>query len=407
MLSWLHAHRRRPKKSAKRWVSLASVKPILDVAGALGVAAEHVIPYGRDKAKIDLAARGSARASGEPARLILVSALTPTPAGEGKTTTTIGLSDALTMLGHKTCAALREPSLGPCFGIKGGGTGGGESQLHPSDDINLHFTGDFHAITAAHNLLAAAIDNHLHFSSAVGLDPRRVSWPRVLDVNDRSLRNIVTGLGGSGFGIPRQGAFDITAASEVMAMLCLADDAEDLRVRLDRTLIGFDRKGEPVVAKAIGATGAMLALMRDVLNPNLAQTRHGTPALVHGGPFANIAHGCNSVIATKTAMHLADWVVTEAGFGFDLGAEKFFDIKCRSAGLKTAAVVIVATVRALKMHGGKRLDELSTPDPDAVTAGIPNLAKHVESARLLGQRPVLGRSVLELADRGGRGQERP
>lgn len=361
---------------------------MMEIAGKLGIAPEHVVPYGRDKAKVDLAVRETPR-SGDPARLVLVSALTPTPAGEGKTTTTIGLSDALAKLGHRTCAALREPSLGPCFGIKGGGTGGGESRLTPSDDINLHFTGDFHAITAAHNLLSAAIDNHLHFGSEADLESRKILWPRVLDVNDRALRNVVVGLGGKAFGMPRQGSFDITAASEVMAMLCLAEDAEDLRARIDRTLVGFDRAGNPVPASAIGATGAMLALMRDVIHPNLAQTKYGTPALVHGGPFANIAHGCNSVIATKTAMHLADWVVTEAGFGFDLGAEKFYDIKCRSAGLKTSAVVIVATVRALKMHGGKALKELSQPDPEAVAAGLPNLAKHVGSAKHLGQRPVI------------------
>lgn len=367
----------------------ARVLPIVEIAGGLGVRAEDLVPYGRDKAKITPELRQRPRPSGEAARLILVSALTPTPAGEGKTTTTIGLCDALAKLGHKTCAALREPSLGPCFGIKGGGTGGGESRLHPSDDINLHFTGDFHAITAAHNLLSAAIDNHLHFSSGLDLESRKITWPRVLDVNDRALRNVVVGLGGKTFGLPRQGSFDITAASEVMAMLCLADDAEDLRVRIDRTLVGFDRAGKPIEAGAIGATGAMLALLRDVVAPNLAQTKYGTPALVHGGPFANIAHGCNSVIATKTAMHLADWVVTEAGFGFDLGGEKFFDIKCRSAGLKTSALVLVATVRALKMHGGKTLAELSGADPDAVKAGLPNLAKHLESAKLLGQRPVV------------------
>ena len=368
---------------------MRDVKPILEVAAGLGVAEEHVVPYGRDKAKIHLDARESARDSKEPARLILVSALTPTPAGEGKTTTTIGLSDALAKLGHRTCAALREPSLGPCFGIKGGGTGGGESRLTPSDDINLHFTGDFHAITAAHNLLSAAIDNHLHFGSDVDLESRAITWPRVLDVNDRALRQVVVGLGGRTMGQPRQGAFDITAASEVMAMLCLAEDAEDLRARIDRTLIGFNRAKEPVKAGALGATGAMLALLRDVVHPNLAQTNYGTPALVHGGPFANIAHGCNSVIATKTALHLADWVVTEAGFGFDLGAEKFFDIKCRSAGLKTSAVVLVATVRALKMHGGRNLKELSEVDPEAVQRGLANLDKHIETARHFGQRPVI------------------
>lgn len=368
---------------------MRGVKPILEVAAGLGVAEEHVVPYGRDKAKIHLDARESQRRSKEPARLILVSALTPTPAGEGKTTTTIGLSDALAKLGHNTCAALREPSLGPCFGIKGGGTGGGESRLTPSDDINLHFTGDFHAITAAHNLLSAAIDNHLHFGSDANLESRQITWPRVLDVNDRSLRQVVVGLGGRTMGQPRQGSFDITAASEVMAMLCLAEGPEDLRARIDRTLIGFDRDKQPVKAGALGATGAMLALLRDVVHPNLAQTNYGTPALVHGGPFANIAHGCNSVIATKTALHLADWVVTEAGFGFDLGAEKFFDIKCRSAGLKTSATVLVATVRALKMHGGRGLKELSEVDPDAVQRGLANLDKHIETARHFGQRPVI------------------
>ncbi len=365
------------------------MRPILEVAESLGVPSKLVLPYGHDKAKIKLQTRETPRRSDEPAKLILVSAITPTPAGEGKTTTTIGLSDALRRLGKNVCAALREPSLGPCFGIKGGGTGGGKSQIVPSDDINLHFTGDFHAITAAHNLLAAAIDNHLHFSTEVGLDPRRVLWRRVLDVNDRALRSIVNGLGGAAHGVPRESGFDITAASEVMAMLCLAEDYDDLRTRFDRTLVGFRGDKTPVFGRDIGATGAMLALMRDTLHPNLAQTREGTPALVHGGPFANIAHGCNSVIATKMALHLADWVVTEAGFGFDLGAEKFFDIKCRSAGLQTAAVVVVATVRALKMHGGKALGELAKPAPEAVSAGLPNLEKHIDSVRVFGQRPVI------------------
>lgn len=365
------------------------MKPISEVAAALDVAPEHVLPFGHDKAKILTSVRERARHSKEPAKLVLVSALTPTPAGEGKTTTTIGLGDALSRAGQRVCLALREPSLGPCFGIKGGGTGGGKARLHPSDDINLHFTGDFHAITAAHNLLAAAVDNELHFGTTEGLDARRILWPRVLDVNERSLRQVVTGMGGKTFGMPRQSSFDITAASEVMAMMCLAEDAEDLRARLERTIVAVTKKKEPIVAGQLGVVGAMLALMRDVLHPNLAQTQEGTPALVHGGPFANIAHGCNSVIATKTALHLADWVVTEAGFGFDLGAEKFYDIKCRGAGLDTAATVLVATVRALKMHGGRSLKELEQPDPGAVEAGLCNLDKHVDSVRAFGKVPVV------------------
>ncbi|MCA9651237.1 MAG: formate--tetrahydrofolate ligase [Myxococcales bacterium] len=365
------------------------MKPITEVAAALDVAPEHLLPFGHDKAKILSAARQRPRHAKDPAKLVLVSALTPTPAGEGKTTTTIGLGDALSRAGQRVCLALREPSLGPCFGIKGGGTGGGRAQLYPSDDINLHFTGDFHAITAAHNLLAAAIDNALHFESLPGLDPRRVLWPRVLDVNDRSLRDVVVGLGGKTMGVPREGSFDITAASEVMAMMCLAEDAEDLRARLDRTIVAVTRSREPIRAGSLGVVGAMLALMRDVMHPNLAQTLEGTPAVVHGGPFANIAHGCNSVVGTKMALHLADWVVTEAGFGFDLGAEKFYDIKCRSAGLDTAATVLVATVRALKMHGGRSLAELEQPDPAAVEAGLCNLDKHVDSVRAFGKVPVV------------------
>lgn len=365
------------------------MKPITEVAAALDVAPEHVLPFGHDKAKILTAARQQPRHAKEPAKLVLVSALTPTPAGEGKTTTTIGLGDAMSRAGKRVCLALREPSLGPCFGIKGGGTGGGKSQLHPSDDINLHFTGDFHAITAAHNLLAAAVDNELHFGTNEGLESRRVLWPRVLDVNDRSLRQVITGLGGKTMGTPRQGGFDITAASEVMAMMCLAEDAEDLRARLERTIVAVTRGREPILAGSLGVVGAMLALMRDVLHPNLAQTQEGTPAIVHGGPFANIAHGCNSVVGTKMALHLSDWVVTEAGFGFDLGAEKFYDIKCRGAGLDTAATVLVATVRALKMHGGRALSELETPDPAAVEAGLSNLDKHVDSVKAFGKVPVI------------------
>ncbi|MFO0634633.1 MAG: formate--tetrahydrofolate ligase [Nannocystaceae bacterium] len=363
--------------------------PLLDVASRLGLSSDDLIPFGRDKAKIDRAVLTRPRASATPAKLVLVSAITPTPAGEGKTTTSIGLSDALTLLGHRATAVLREPSLGPCFGVKGGGTGGGRSRLSPSDDINLHFNGDFHAITSAHNLLAAAIDNCVHFGTAPGLDARRVLWRRVIDMNDRSLRNIVVGLGGETNGTPREAGFDITAASELMAMLCLADDADDLRRRIDRTLVGFDRSGAPVTAGALGVTGAMLALLRDALLPNLVQTEQGTPAIVHGGPFANIAHGCNSVIATRTGLKLADWVVTEAGFGFDLGAEKFFDIKCRSAGFDPDAVVLVATARALKMHGGVALDAINRPDPAGVAAGLPNLEKHLESVARFGKPAVV------------------
>jgi formate--tetrahydrofolate ligase len=363
--------------------------PIAAIAEKLGLTPDDLIPYGHDKAKIAARALARPRTRDTPAKLILVSAITPTPAGEGKTTTSIGLADALSKLGHSTAVVLREPSLGPCMGVKGGGTGGGKARLEPSDDINLHFTGDFHAITAAHNLLTAAIDNHLHFHSGIELEPRKILWRRVLDMNDRSLRDITIGLGGEQNGMPRETGFDITAASELMAMLCLAENAEDLRARIDRTLVGFDLQKQPVLAKEIGVTGAMLALLRDALLPNLVQTGDGTPAIVHGGPFANIAHGCNSVIATRTGLALADYVITEAGFGFDLGAEKFFDIKCRAAGLDVEAVVLVATVRALKMHGGAPLDQSNTPNPQAVTAGLPNLDKHIDNIGLFGKTPVV------------------
>ncbi len=363
--------------------------PISAVAEKLGLSGDDLIPFGRIKAKLEGRVLTRARTRPGHGKLVLVSAITPTPAGEGKTTTSIGLADALARLGHASVAVLREPSLGPCFGIKGGGTGGGRARLEPTDDINLHFTGDFHAITSAHNLLAAAIDNQLHFGGDLGgLDARRVTFRRVLDMNDRSLRDMLIGLGGEG-GVPRETGFDITAASELMAMLCLADNAEDLRARIDRTLIGFSRSGEAILAKKVGVTGAMLALLRDALLPNLVQTQEGTPALVHGGPFANIAQGCNSVIATRSGMQLEASVVTEAGFGFDLGAEKFFDIKCRLAGLDPALVVIVATVRALKMHGGKPLAEIAQVDADAVREGLPNLARHLESARVFGKTPVV------------------
>jgi formate--tetrahydrofolate ligase len=364
-------------------------RPIAEVAAKLGLGPESIHGFGSDKAKVDLGVLDRPRTRpGEP-KLVLVSAITPTPAGEGKTTTSIGLAQALAKLGASVCVALRQPSLGPCFGMKGGATGGGYSQLTPADSINLHFTGDFHAIGTAHNLLAALADNHIHFDNVLRIDPRRFFWKRVIDMNDRSLRHIVAGLGGPAHGIPRETGFDITASSEVMAILCLSKDYADLRARLDRIIVALDANGDPVTAGGLKATGAMMALLKDALLPNLVQTLEGVPALVHGGPFANIAHGCSSVIATKTAMKLADWTVTEAGFGFDLGAEKFYDIKCRSAGLDTAAVVLVATVRALKLHGGHSVAALKTPDPVAVAAGLPNLEKHIENIRTFGEVPVV------------------
>ncbi|MEZ4320498.1 MAG: formate--tetrahydrofolate ligase [Myxococcota bacterium] len=361
-------------------------RPIQEIAAKLGLGPDDLHPYGHHVAKVDPQVL---ERPGRAGRLVLVSAITPTPAGEGKTTTTIGLGQAMQRIGERTCLALREPSLGPCMGMKGGATGGGYSQLMPAEEINLHFTGDFHAITSAHNLLAAVIDNHLHFDTDLKLDPRRVTWPRVLDMNDRALRSIVIGMGGTANGVPREAGFDITAASEVMAMLCLASDPDDLRARLERAIVGFDRDRKVVTAGQTGAVGAMMALLHKAALPNLVQTLEGTPALVHGGPFANIAHGCNSVMATKMALHLADWCITEAGFGFDLGAEKFLDIKCRVAGLEPAAVVIVATVRALKMHGGVELDALTEPNPDAVRKGLGNLEKHLESVGHFGARPIV------------------
>jgi formate--tetrahydrofolate ligase len=365
------------------------VADLESVIECLSISPERLVFYGRDKAKVPLELLREPRRRSTASRLVLVSAITPTPAGEGKTATAIGLADGLAALGHHVCVALREPSMGPCMGIKGGGTGGGESQLVPSDAINLHFTGDFHAVAAAHNLLAAVIDNHLHFGSDVALDPRRLLWRRVLDMGDRALRRVVTGLGGTTHGVPRETGFDITASSEIMAILCLAEDHDDLRRRLGRIVVGFDRAGAPVDADRLKATGAMAALLRDALVPNLVQTRHGTPAFVHGGPFANIAHGCNSVLATRMGLHLCDWVVTEAGFGFDLGAEKFYDIKCRNAGLDTAAVVLVATVRALALHGGRAEHQVGDPDPAAVEAGLPNLAKHIENIARFGEPPIV------------------
>ncbi len=358
-----------------------------EAAKLLDIPPGDLVPFGPGMHKIRAASKGEL--SKKQGTLILVSAITPTKAGEGKTTTSIGLADGLRRLGKRSCVALREPSLGPCFGVKGGGTGGGKAQLTPSDRINLHFTGDFHAITAAHNLMSAVIDNHLHHGSDLNLDGRTITWPRVLDVNDRALRDVVCGLGGRPHGQPRETGFDITAASELMAMLCLADNPEDLRTRINRTIIGMDRDRQPVLAERLGITGAVMALMRDAMMPNLVETQEGTPAFVHGGPFANIAHGCNSVMATRTALSHADWVVTEAGFGFDLGAEKFFDIKCRSAGLDPKLVVLVASLRALKLHGGVGADELEGTDVAAVERGLANLDKHLESIEHFGKKAVV------------------
>ncbi|WAC22690.1 formate--tetrahydrofolate ligase [Blastomonas sp. SL216] len=365
----------------------ASLKPIAGIADSLGLDPQAVEPYGHYKAKIDLKTAGLDSA-GPRGRLILVTAINPTPAGEGKTTTSVGLADALNRIGHKTVLALREPSLGPCFGTKGGATGGGYAQVGPMEDINLHFTGDFHAITSAHNLLSAMIDNHIHWGNALDIDVRRVVWRRVLDINDRALRSITQSLGGVGNGFPRESGFDITVASEVMAILCLARDLEDLEERLGRIVIGYTRARQPVTASDLKAAGAMAVLLAQAIKPNLVQTLEGNPALLHGGPFANIAHGCNSVIATRAALALGDFVVTEAGFGADLGAEKFFDIKCRQAGLKPAAAVIVATVRALKMNGGVAKADLAGEDVEAVRRGSVNLVRHIENVRQFGV-PVL------------------
>ncbi len=360
-------------------------RPINDVAADLGVPAEAVVPYGRDKAKIVLNRRPEPRGN-----LILVSAITPTPAGEGKTTTSVGLAMGLAKIGKNCAVALREPSLGPVMGLKGGAAGGGRAQVIPMEDINLHFTGDFHAIASAHNLLAAVLDNHLHFGNELNIEPRTTLLRRVLDMNDRALRHVVLGLGGRTMGIPRESGFDITAASEVMAILCLAEDFADLQNRLGNILLGQRRgTGEGIYVRDLGAEGAMAVLLKDAINPNLAQTLEGTPALIHGGPFANIAHGANSVIATKTALEFADWVVTEAGFGFDLGAEKFLHIKCRSAGLSPRCVVLVATIRALKAHGGIGKDALTTLNPEGVEDGLPNLERHLDSIAAFGLTAVV------------------
>ena len=348
--------------------------PINEIAASLGIPDEAVENYGRYKAKIDI---GALKGLPEKAKLILVTAITPTPAGEGKTTTSVGLADGLRKIGKKTVVALREPSLGPVFGVKGGAAGGGYAQVVPMEDINLHFTGDFHAIGAANNLLAAMLDNHIQQGNSLGIDPKAITWKRAVDMNDRQLRHIVDGLGGKAQGVPREDGFDITVASEIMAVLCLAADLKDLKARLARIIVGYTYDGKPVTAHDLKAEGAMTVLLKDAIKPNLVQTLEGTPAFVHGGPFANIAHGCNSVTATHTALKLADYVVTEAGFAADLGAEKFLDIKCRLSDLHPDAVVIVATVRALKYHGGVPKSELNAENLDALEKGLPNLLQHV------------------------------
>ena len=362
--------------------------PIQEIGRRLGIPPEHLLPYGHDKAKISAEFIASKR-GGKDGRLILVTAINPTPAGEGKTTTTVGLGDGLNRIGKKAVVCIREASLGPNFGAKGGAAGGGYAQVVPMDDMNLHFTGDFHAVTTAHNLLAALIDNHIYWGNALGIDVRRVTWRRVMDMNDRALRHVVVSLGGVANGFPREAGFDITVASEVMAILCLATDLKDLQRRLGDIIVAYRRDRTPVYARDLKADGAMAVLLKDAMQPNLVQTLENNPAMVHGGPFANIAHGCNSVVATTTALKLADYVVTEAGFGADLGAEKFFDIKCRKAGLKPAAAVIVATIRALKMNGGMKKEELGREDVEAVKRGCANLGRHIENVKQFGVPAVV------------------
>ena len=370
----------------------AKMQKITDVAAKLGIGEDDIELYGKYKAKLsyDLIRRVEEK---QPGKLILVTAITPTPAGEGKSTTTVGLAQGMHKLGKRVIVALREPSLGPCMGIKGGAAGGGYSQVVPMEDINLHFTGDFHAITSAHMLLSAMLDNHIQQGNVLNIDPRRIVWKRVVDMNDRELRNIVVGLGGKAHGVPRQDGFDITVASEVMAILCLASNLHDLKERLAKIIVAYDYSGKPVTAGQIKAHGAMAALLKDAIKPNLVQTLENVPAIIHGGPFANIAHGCNSVMATRTAMRVADYTITEAGFGADLGAEKFFDIKCRYAGLKPDAAVIVATVRALKMHGGVPKTELTTPNVEAVKKGLVNLEKHIENVKKFGVPVVVAINI--------------
>lgn len=361
----------------------AKMQNIAEVGAKVGIPQDALLNYGPYKAKLSWDFINSVQGN-QDGKLILVTAINPTPAGEGKTTTTVGLADGLNRIGKKTVAALREPSLGPCFGVKGGAADGGYAQVVPMEDINLHFTGDFHAITSANNLLAALIDNHIYWGNKLGLDPRRIAWRRVLDMNDRALRSIVNSLGGVSNGYPREDGFDITVASEVMAILCLSSDLKDLERRLGNIHAGYTRERKAVLASELNASGAMTVLLKDALQPNMVQTLENNPVLIHGGPFANIAHGCNSVLATKTALKIADYVVTEAGFGADLGAEKFFDIKCRKAGLKPSAAVIVATIRALKMHGGVDKADLGTANPEAVRKGGVNLARHIENVRQFG-----------------------
>ncbi len=361
----------------------SAIKPISEIADKIGIPNDALAPFGHTKAKVSLEYIDSLKHRPE-AKLILVTAVTPTPAGEGKTTTSVGLTDGMNRIGKKTMVCLREPSLGPCFGMKGGAAGGGYAQVIPMEDINLHFTGDFHAITSAHSLLSALIDNHIYWGNEAGIDTRRIGWRRVVDMNDRALRQITSSLGGIANGYPREDGFDITVASEVMAIFCLSKNLEDLQERLGRIVIGYTREREPVLSSAVMGPGPMTVLLKDAIAPNLVQTLEHNPAFVHGGPFANIAHGCNSVIATRAAMKMADYVVTEAGFGADLGAEKFFDIKCRQAGLEPDAVVLVATVRALKMHGGVGKNDLATENVKAVRDGCVNLARHIENIKSFG-----------------------
>ncbi|MDH3374066.1 MAG: formate--tetrahydrofolate ligase [Gammaproteobacteria bacterium] len=367
----------------------AQIRPISEIAAKLGIPPESLIPYGHDKAKIDADFIKSV-GDKKDGRLILVTAVSPTPAGEGKTTTTVGLGDGLNRIGKNAVICLREPSLGPCFGMKGGAAGGGYAQVVPMTDINLHFTGDFHAIGAAHNLLSALIDNHMHWENQLNIDPRRVTWRRVVDMNDRALRSITSGLGGYYNGVVREAGFDITVASEIMAIFCLTTDLEDLENRLGNIVLGYTRSNEPVTVRELSAQGAMTALLRDALQPNLVQTMENNPAFMHGGPFANIAHGCNSVMATCTALKLGDYVVTEAGFGADLGAEKFFNIKCRKAGLKPDAVVLVATIKALKMHGGVARENLGQENVEALKAGLKNMGRHLRNLAQFGVPTVVG-----------------
>mgnify|MGYP003341035208 CR=1 FL=1 len=377
----------RPIKSDIEIAQEAELRPIQEIAAKIGLGPQDIQPHGHYKAKIPLDVAKSS--GGNDGKLVLVTGISPTAAGEGKSTVSVGLADALNLRGRNPVLCLREPSLGPVFGIKGGAAGGGYSQVVPMEEINLHFTGDFHAISSAHGLLSAVLDNHLYRPNTLGIDPTRITWPRAIDMNDRALRSIVVGLGGRTGGVPRQDGFVITAASEIMAIFCLADGTSDLKERLDRIIIGYTRSGEPIRAEGLGVSGAMAALLKDAVNPNLVQTLGGTPAFIHGGPFANIAHGCNSLTATRVGLSLGDVVVTEAGFGADLGAEKFFDIKCRFGDLNPEAAVIVATVRALKMNGGKSKNDLATEDVEAVQRGFVNLKAHAENVRKFGVPPIV------------------